>query len=808
MTCLSALMACFSAGFADIHRAMTMYFMSRRIVVTMLAAVMPFAAALCAIVKGSVTDLHKEALPGAIIKVEGIEAVAATDKEGRYKLDIKPGTYKITASMSGFLSATKTIKLTAKGGVVDFTLKESSRELEGVSITAASGSRKIKESALTANALDVKTRTASISDLSSVVDRSAGVKVRRQGGVGSDLDISVNGLGGNSVRYFIDGMPLETRGTQVNLQNIPVNLVDRIEVYKGVVPSYLSSDALGGAINIVTNRSSRSYLDASLGVGSFHTYSGDIAGQFFIPQTTIAVRPSFGVNYSKNDYVMKGVEVWNEDAHQYENSNRRRFHDDYISVMGQIEAGVNNANWADQFFIGGGYSYINKELQTGAMQNKVYGSARRKAHAWNIFARYSKRFGSVNTYMRLSHTWDHSETVDTALRKYSWNGTWMPASGNEITGKAPSDRLYRRPITVMNAGADYTLNYMHSLSFNFMLNRTGNKRFDIVDDSFEPSNDVLTKYILSLTYTQNLLSGRMLNTFFVKDYINEANIRQNDNPTVSGAAYLEKRHSVKNYFGAGAATRYRFYDPLQVKASYEHSVRLPLSRELLGNGTTIMPNLLLRPESSENVNVGIFGNAALGDGDHRINYEVGYFMRHVKDYIRASVSEREGVMMYENVPAVRVNGIDAEIGYTWRGLNISLNGSYNDSRDLKKYKTDGKPSATYKNRVPNKPWLYANAEASYTFRNLMLRQDKMRIGIMHQWIHWYYLNWEAYGAVESKASIPEQNITSLSLTYSLKNDRYSISIDLDNIFDSTAYDNYMLQKPGRSIFAKFRIFLN
>ena len=769
---------------------------------------MPYASALCAVVKGNVSDKDKEPIAGATVKVKGKKIGVATDAKGNYRFDLNPGMYEITASFIGCNPVTRIIKLTQKGATINFILSESSKELQGVTITAASGAKKIKESALTANALDIKANTASISDLSAVVDRSAGVKVRRQGGVGSDFDLSVNGLSGNSVRYFIDGMPLETRGTEINLQNIPVNIVDRIEVYKGVVPSYLSSDALGGAINIVTNRSRRNYLDASYGIGSFHTQSGDIAGQFFIPRTKIAVRPSAGVNYSKNDYMMKGVEIWNEAEHQYENKNRRRFHDDYLSLMAQIEAGVSNVNWADQFCIGGGYTYINKELQTGAMQNKVYGSARRKAHAWNIFARYSKRFGPVNTYMRLSQTWDHSETVDTALRKYSWDGSWMPASGNEITGKAPSERIYKRPITVLNTGADYTLNSIHSLSLNFMLNRTGNNRSDLKDESFEPSKDALTKYILSLTYTQNLISGRMLNTFFVKNYINETNIRQNDNPIVSGAAYLEKRHSVKNYFGGGAGTRYRFFDPLQLKASYEHSVRLPLSRELLGNGTTIMPNLLLRPESSENVNVGLFGNASLGDGEHRMNYEVGYFMRHVNDYIRASVSEREGVMMYENVPAVRVNGIDAEIGYSWRGLNISINGSYNDSRDLKKYKTDGKPSATYKNRVPNKPWLYANAEASYTLKNLMLSDDKMRIGIMHQWIHWYYLNWEAYGAVESKAKIPEQNITSLSLTYSLNNDRYSISLDFDNIFNSTAYDNYMLQKPGRSIFAKFRIFLD
>ena len=50
-----------------------------------------------------------------------------------------------------------------------------------------------------------------------------------------------------------------------------------------------------------------------------------------------------------------------------------------------------------------------------------------------------------------------------------------------------------------------------------------------------------------------------------------------------------------------------FFDPLAVKVSYEHSVRLPIARELLGNGTTIYANVALKPEKSNNVNLALFG---------------------------------------------------------------------------------------------------------------------------------------------------------------------------------------------------------
>lgn len=167
------------------------------------------------------------------------------------------------------------------------------------------------------------------------------------------------------------------------------------------------------------------------------------------------------------------------------------------------------------------------------------------------------------------------------------------------------------------------------------------------------------------------------------------------------------------------------------------------------------------------------------------------------------------MMQYVNEPAIHVNGLDFEVAYLWNDrLRIAVNGSWNDARDLKKYKSDGNPSATYKNRVPNRPWLFGNAEASYTFSNVFEKTDRLQIGAAFQYIHWYFLNWEAFGSISSKARIPTQNTADLSLDYSLKDGRYNISLECNNIFDHTAYDNYMLQKPGRRFAVKFRIFIN
>ena len=199
--------------------------------------------------------------------------------------------------------------------------------LDKVTVIGKSKTQKLREGALSVNAVDIRSFVNSINNLNTVIDRTAGVKVREEGGVGSDFDLSINGMAGNSVRYFLDGVPLDTKGSSVSLANLPVSLIDHVEIYKGVVPTWLSSDALGGAVNIVTNRKHANYLDVSYGIGSFHTHKADLNGQYVLGNG-IVVRPTLGVNYSKNDYMMKGVEVWDEENRKFVNANRRRFHDD------------------------------------------------------------------------------------------------------------------------------------------------------------------------------------------------------------------------------------------------------------------------------------------------------------------------------------------------------------------------------------------------------------------------------------------------------------------------------------------------
>ena len=679
--------------------------------------------------------------------------------------------------------------------------------LQEVTVTGKSKTQRLREGALAVNAIDVRSIVSSLSNLNDLIDHTAGVKVREEGGVGSDFDLSINGMSGNSVRYFLDGVPLDTKGQDVTLANLPLSIIDHVEIYKGVVPTWLSSDALGGAVNIVTNRRNSNYLDASYGVGSFHTHRADMNGQY-VMKNGLTLRPTLGVNYSKNDYMMKDVELWDEASRKFLPQNRRRFHDDYFSLLGQLEAGITNKPWADECFLYLSYNKVDKEIQTGQMQTRVIGMAERSSHAWSVGARYQKRHllaDGLSLNAQLSHTWDHSLTTDTAYRQYNWDGDYIYSARNELTGRGRTMRHYRRPLTLIRADLAYRLAEGHLLNLDYALNRTGNDRWDEVDKTFETSNDVLAKHILGLAYNQTLLDGRLNNTFFLKDYVNHLNVEQTDIPSVTNSRDV-MGSSTKNFVGYGVGLRFQMAEPFAVKASYEHSVRLPLARELLGNGTTIYANMALRPENSNNVNLGVFGT--LKNADHTLSYEVNGFLRRSEDYIQPQISEKEGTMQYVNVPSVHIKGLEGELRYDWRSrLQLVGNVSWQDARDRQRLKSDGKPSVTFNNHVPNRPWLFATAEAHYTLRNLLGEGDRLRLGLDYQWVHWFYLSWEGYGRKDTKARIPEKNILGAEATYSWHADRYSFSLQCQNLMDATVYDNYMLQKPGRTVFAKFRLLL-
>ena len=123
--------------------------------------------------------------------------------------------------------------------------------------------------------------------------------------MGSKVNYNINGLSGNSIKIFIDGVPASNYGPSFSLSSIPSALIERIEVYKGVVPGYLSEDALGGAINIILKQRRNKSLTTSYSIGSFNTHQWNAAGSYRW-NNGLTFDGSAFYNYSDNSYKVWG----------------------------------------------------------------------------------------------------------------------------------------------------------------------------------------------------------------------------------------------------------------------------------------------------------------------------------------------------------------------------------------------------------------------------------------------------------------------------------------------------------------------
>jgi iron complex outermembrane receptor protein len=112
-------------------------------------------------------------------------------------------------------------------------------------------------------------------DLPSVLETETGVNILRTGAQGDYAEASVRGLSSGQVGVFLDGIPLApVAGEPVDLSKIPLNLLQRIEIYKTGIPLALMGDGLGSAINLSTDSVGK-HLSGQVSIGSFGSEEAD-----------------------------------------------------------------------------------------------------------------------------------------------------------------------------------------------------------------------------------------------------------------------------------------------------------------------------------------------------------------------------------------------------------------------------------------------------------------------------------------------------------------------------------------------------
>ena len=124
------------------------------------------------------------------------------------------------------------------------------------------------ESVATIDAAEMQNTSKTVSK---AINSASGVKVRKSGGMGSEGKVNIRGMEGKNIKVLVNGVPVETQGN-LGLDDIPIDQIADIEVYKGYVPARFATDGAGGAINIITKKRPANSIDASYSLSSFNTH--------------------------------------------------------------------------------------------------------------------------------------------------------------------------------------------------------------------------------------------------------------------------------------------------------------------------------------------------------------------------------------------------------------------------------------------------------------------------------------------------------------------------------------------------------
>lgn len=764
-----------------------------------------------AMISGKILSTEKEIVDFATVYLKGTNYGGTTNEEGIYHLKAPAGNYTLVVSAIGYTTVEKAVRLTAgERTKQNLTIKPQVEELDEV-VIVSNGISRLKRSAFNAIAVDTKELQNSTKSLSDALSKAPGMKLRESGGVGSDMQLMLDGFSGKHVKVFIDGVPQEGVGNSFALNNIPVNFAERIEVYKGVVPVGFGTDAIGGVVNIVTNKKRRNwFLDASYSYGSFNTHKSYVNfGQTLDNGFTYEINAF--QNYSDNDYYVdapvKDFETGRLDTDKKERV--KRFNDTYHNeaVIGKV--GFVNRNWADRLLLGFTYSNMYQEIQTGVRQNTVYGDKHRKGHSLMPSLEYNKRdllTKGLDLVFTANYNKNMTTNIDTSAYEYNWRGekNLMNSRGEQSYQHTRSDNNNWNGTVTVN----YRLGHAHVFTFNNVLTafRRSNTSLLTNEELTDAIDKQTRKNIAGLSY--RLMPSEHWNlSVFGKHYNQYVAGPMATNNTSS--EYVRTSRSVSSV-GYGAAGTYFILPGLQAKLSYEKAYRLPTIEEMFGNEDLEMGDIGIKPEKSDNVNLNISYNKTLGK--HGLYVEGGLIYRNTNDYIQRNITDLSGgkqAASYINYGKVLTKGYNLSARYSFSNW-LSVGGNYTQMNVRDNQKTaigSGAENIAYKERMPNLPYRFADSDITLYWRNFWKKGNTLIFTYDNQYLHSFTYYSSIIGSNKGEYVVPNQFSHNLTLSYSLQNGRYNISFECRNFTDEKLYDNFSLQKAGRAFYGKFRVYL-
>ena len=687
------------------------------------------------------------------------------------------------------------------GNAQEVNKRDTTVEMKEVMVTARSEIRKLKESAMPISVIGQRQLQGTATNINDVLARTVGVTVRNTGGLGSASRISLRGLEGKRMGMYVDEVPMSQLSNFVALNDIPTNMIERIEVYKGIVPYKFGGSALGGAVNVVTKEYPPVYFDFSYELGSFNTHQVSTVFKRTNHKTGLQFGIGGAFSFSKNNYKMTLANLDNRIV--------ERDHDKFNKVMAGMSVKATKW-WFDE--VKWELIFLKTRQEIQGIDLDVREAYNHSVSGLTTLALKRKNFflDGLDFDFDIGYFIGRYGLNDKASNRYDWDGNKLPAVspyGGE-QNNFPSDGRNRSNELTSKLNLGYTIDKHHGINLNVYFDRNSLQPNDSLMDKalgFQSNFPSKMKTLTTgLSYDLTLFDGRFQNAFTLKNFIFSSHSRSID---VYSVRAPEPVKVSKSYFGFSDAFRYKFTDDLMLKASFNSEVRIPTSEELIGNGYSILASPALKPERTSGVNLGMLYRHLKQDGG-LVEIELNGFYNQLKDMIRFTPDMIPTMARYRNFGSVRTRGVELDVkGDVCSVLYLYANGTYQDLRDVRKL-TPGTTveNPTYMKRIPNVPYLLANFGAEFHKENLFGgKEQNTRFLFDASYVHTYYYDFEVSRYQDKK--IPSALTMDAAIEHSFKNDQWVLTFKVKNLTNRRVVSEFNRPLPGRYIGVKVRYLL-
>jgi len=747
---------------------------------------------------GKITDkATQKPLIGADIYLKELKKGTNADTQGNYHLKgIPEGNYTIIGSYLGYQTFSKKIYLKGQERL-DISLKEQAEEISGVTVSGKSIAHQKKEESMPVTVIDMSNMRGTVSNVQDILAKTVGVTLRTSGGVGSSSRISVRGLEGKRIGFFIDELPMTEQTDYLDINDIPVDMIDRIEIYKGVVPARFGGSSLGGAINIVIREYPDKYADLSYGYESFNTHKAQGVFKRNLKARGLVFGIGGGYTTSDNNYTF--------DSPYREGLRITRNHDKYRKYIigGSFKA---KKWWFDEVEFEPVVVKTYKEIQ--GIEYDI-----REAHSESLMAGLANKLTKdnfltegLNFDMFSGVVLTKMNFIDKATRRYEWDGSSYPTPsryGGEVGYNFPSDSDDQKLSFINKTNLEYIINERHSFNFNSVFSiAKGTPKDELKTLSLGKQvnfDSRMHSWVSGVTYDLRSLDDVFLNSLTVRYY-------QYTMHTQMAPLFVPGKYDVdlqKNNWGVNNALRYRFLPSLMGKLSAGYEVRIPSENELLGDGISVVPSADLLPERNASANLGLLFDLT---GKHPTNaqIEMNFFYMYLQDMIRYTA----GLIgaQYQNFGEMRTLGVEFEAkADVLPSLYAYVNTTYQDLRDTRDYEPASTvPNPTKNKRMPNIPYLMANAGIEFHRENLLGGNGQnTRLFADVAFVEEYFYDFEMTQL--QKRRIPRSTTIDIGFEHSFLNKKLFISGKLRNVTNEKTLSEFNRPLPGINGGVKIRV---